>query len=774
MSENPIKEIDLDSLQKAFISYLQGVPLASLRQFLSLILRVEDPIYFAPKDVAQIVTNWALLRSNADGYLVHEYYLRSIELIAAADHSKALESFDPSKFYMPYFEGLVRSCPKEEKEAFRQKLKTLRERLASEWGYQFRRSDTNTAEISIIPSKENASVKPTGNPTEEKLTYPTKEVVNSQQSASVTTPAGLYSRPENINQAVSQPPTSYYPPPANLANNSLPDSAISSFNSYPNNANPVANAYPPANNYGQLAQSLPASPMSSFNSYPKANTPVSNYPIAAPPTNYRQIEETPNSEATSSFNSYPNQPNQPSTNSYGKIAEPPAGYTATTSSATTSFSSKRNDITAVDINNLTTYEVIFDLADTVDSFDKSSQAKEEEETQATPEKISAKIHKLRMSLLKLSLEEQNSYVAELQSLIFELATKQLYLTPYLEALIDISITSFNAGQGVFGAQLLYIVEQVYYLEGFDEKVRYGLRKFRAATELSEPHMRSMSSDSTLIPALRIYLAHFDELAPDKLLENLIHETDRQKQRFWMLLIEAHKETATPHLLQQLSKLVANNDNWPMIRNLIAVIGRVPPQERIVQRQAIGLLGSYLKSPFIQLRYAALTSLEVLAIDDALPYITSIFDEKLYSDSELEETERLIAYLKMVIALIGKFNSERALRVLIEISLGKHISFVNVKSIQQLQLQAMQLLASKRHLLSANLVNPLIERIRTITNPWKKLMSRFLGEDEMELLALLEVVGAVNTQEIRQLLVEIKDRYAGQTAGRRAGELLTKL
>ena len=379
-----------------------------------------------------------------------------------------------------------------------------------------------------------------------------------------------------------------------------------------------------------------------------------------------------------------------------------------------------------------------------------------------------------MSLLKLSLEEQNSYVAELQSLIFELATKQLYLTPYLEALIDISITSFNAGQGVFGAQLLYIVEQVYYLEGFDEKVRYGLRKFRAATELSEPHMRSMSSDSTLIPALRIYLAHFDELAPDKLLENLIHETDRQKQRFWMLLIEAHKETATPHLLQQLSKLVANNDNWPMIRNLIAVIGRVPPQERIVQRQAIGLLGSYLKSPFIQLRYAALTSLEVLAIDDALPYITSIFDEKLYSDSELEETERLIAYLKMVIALIGKFNSERALRVLIEISLGKHISFVNVKSIQQLQLQAMQLLASKRHLLSANLVNPLIERIRTITNPWKKLMSRFLGEDEMELLALLEVVGAVNTQEIRQLLVEIKDRYAGQTAGRRAGELLTKL
>jgi hypothetical protein len=767
MSENPIKEIDLDSLQKAFISYLQGVPLASLNQFLSLILRVEDPIYFAPKDVAQIVINWALLRSNADGYLVHEYYLRSIELIAAADHSKALDGFDPSKFYMPYFEGLVRSCPKEEKEAFRQKLKTLRERLASEWGYQFRRSDTNTAEISITPSKESTPVKPTDNHTEEKSNY--QEVVSSQPNAFVTTPAGLYSRPENINQAVSQPPASYYPPPTNLASNSLPDLPMSSFNSYPNNANPVANAYPPPNNYGQLAQSLPDSPMSSFNSYPKAT--ASNYPIAAPPANYRQIEETPNNEATSSFSSYPT---QPSTNSYGKIAEPPAGYTTSTNSAKTSFSSKRNDITAVDINNLTTYEVIFDLADTVDSFDKSSQTKEEEETQATPEKISAKIHKLRMSLLKLSLEEQNSYVAELQSLIFELATKQLYLTPYLEALIDISITSFNAGQGVFGAQLLYIVEQVYYLEGFDEKVRYGLRKFRAATELSEPHMRSMSSDSTLIPALRIYLAHFDELAPDKLLENLTHETDRQKQRFWMLLIEAHKETATPHLLQQLSKLVANNDNWPMIRNLIAVIGRVPPQERIAQRQAIGLLGSYLKSPFIQLRYAALTSLEVLAIDDALPYITSIFDEKLYSDSELEETERLIAYLKMVIALIGKFNSERALRVLIEISLGKHISFVNVKSIQQLQLQAMQLLASKRHLLSANLVNPLIERIRTITNPWKKLMSRFLGEDEMELLALLEVVGAVNTQEIRQLLVEIKDRYAGQTAGRRAGELLTKL
>ncbi|MBK7996155.1 MAG: hypothetical protein IPK14_23090 [Blastocatellia bacterium] len=582
MSENPIREIDLDSLQKAFISYLQGVPLASVKEFLSLTLRVEDPIYFPPKDVAQIVTNWALLRSNADGYLVHEYYLRSIELIAAADHSRALDSFDPSKFYMPYFEGLVRSCPKEEKEAFRQKLKTLRERLASEWGYQFRRLDTN--EISIVPSKENTSVKPIVGSIEEKLTYSSKEIVNSQQN--VTT--GLYAPPENLNQP--QPNRGYYPPPATLANNALPDSPVSSFSSYPNNTNPV-NAYPSSNNYGQLAQSLPASPMSSFNSYPKANVSASNYPIAAPPnSNYGQVEETPNSEAISSFGSYPT---QLSVSNYGKIAEPPAGYT--TSSSTSSFSSKRNDITAVDINNLTTYEVIFDLADTVDSFDKSSQTKEEEETQATPEKISAKIHKLRMSLLKLSVEEQDSYIAELQSLIFELATKQLYLTPYLEALIDISITSFNAGQGVFGAQLLYIVEQVYYLEGFDEKVRYGLRKFRAATELSEPHMRSMSSDPALVPALRIYLAHFDELAPDKLLENLIYETDRQKQRFWMLLIEAHKETATSHLLQQLSKLVANNDNWPMIRNLIAVIGRIPPQERIAQRQAIGLLGNYLKS-----------------------------------------------------------------------------------------------------------------------------------------------------------------------------------
>jgi hypothetical protein len=87
---------------------------------------------------------------------------------------------------------------------------------------------------------------------------------------------------------------------------------------------------------------------------------------------------------------------------------------------------------------------------------------------------------------------------------------------------------------------------------------------------------------------------------------------------------------------------------------------------------------------------------------------------------------------------------------------------------------MQFLANKHHLLSSNLVAPIIERIRLITNPWKKLMSRFLGDDDMELLAMIEIVGVINTPEVKSLLEEVRGQYDNQAPGRRASELLARL
>ncbi|KAF0248469.1 MAG: hypothetical protein FD167_2130, partial [bacterium] len=593
----------------------------------------------------------------------HQYYLSSIELIAAADHSRILTAFDPTRFYMPYFEGLVRSCPKEEKEAFRQKLKSLRERLASEWGYQFRRVEAQA---------------PSPSYTQESLTP--------------------------INNISSYPIAA--PPP-----------------SYPSGTLP---------------------PPEGYQSYQAKQT--NQYPMP----NYSQIDPASSAKTKSTYS----QGNYPSNSKVDKVD--PYSLTGVRGGS-----------------NLPSYESIFELVSKTD-FIASKPVEETYSKKVSPESITALVNQLRRSALKLTVQEQNSYLTELHRMFTELIQKRSYLVPYLEALIDLSIITFNAEQGVFGAQLLYLVEQIYYQDGFDEYTRHGLRRFRAATGLNEGHMRAMASNPELVSALRIYLAHFDELAPDVLLSYLGYEADRQRQRFWMLLIEAHKETAIPEIIKYLSQLEANNETWPLIRNLISLIGRVPPQERTTQRQAINLLGAYLKSPFIQLRYVTVTALETLIIDEALPHIAAAFDEKLYSDSELEDKERLVAYLKTLVSLTGRFSSERSLRLLVDIALGKYISFMNIKALHQLQLQAMQLLASKHQLLSANLVAPIIEKIRIITNPWKKLMSRFLGDDDMELLAMIEIVGVINTQEVKDLLEEVKGQYTNQAPGRRASELLARL
>ncbi len=821
MSQNRgLSSSDLEQVKQIFISYLEGsAPSMFLGEALNVVLRVEEPIYFAPKDVAQIVATWALLRSHSDGYLVHEYYIRSIELIAAADHSKILNAFEPTRFFMPYFEGLVRTCPKEEKEAFRNQLKQLREKLASEWGYQFRRTDAAASQevvsVSSFPSEPTTSFsvkQPNPNkyiaPEEPVNNYPV-DVHTSFSSSSNLNPVVKESFPTYPPSNITEPPSTNYPispPSVNYPAN--PNTSFSEQNpsvSYPG-LNP-STSYPglnPNTSYPGLNPSTSYPGLNPNTSYPGLNTSgysVSPYstPIAEPPAGYpysAPIAEPPAGYPYSTPSTPIAEP--PVGYPYSTpIAEPPAGYPysapnpnypSNTNKLPTSWSGQANPNSAIakppstiNVNNLSINEVVFDMDQSNQgngNYDNPnySQAQNYGQQKATPEVVSSVLHRLRMSIFKLSSQDQDNYVAEIQRLLFEMLQKRVYLTPYLEAVVDISINTFNANQGVFGAQLLYIVEQIYYSEGFDTNIRSGLRRFRAATELNEQYMRSMASHPDLAPALRIYLAHFDELAPDVLLSSLFCETDRQKQRLWMLLIETHKETATGYIIQGLSQVTPSPENWPAIKNLIALLGRIPPQERLAQRQAISVLGPYLKSPYVQLRYATLTTLESFITDETLPHLIAIFDEKLYADTELEDPDRLLAYLKTVLTLLGKFNSERAVKLLAEIAIGKYISFINAKSIQNLQLQAMQLLTSKRNLLSSNVIVPIIEKIRNVTNPWKKLLtSKFWsGDDEMELLAMIEVVGMFNTPEIRELLTDIKDRYANQPPGRRANEILARL
>src|SRR5262249_6348983 len=126
-----------------------------------------------------------------------------------------------------------------------------------------------------------------------------------------------------------------------------------------------------------------------------------------------------------------------------------------------------------------------------------------------------------------------------------------------------------------------------------------------------------------------------------------------------------------------------------------------------------------------------------------------------------------------INIISKINSEPAMRMLVEIALGRHIDFISEKLVRPLRFQTMKALAVRREDLSAPLLTPILDRIRNLTSRWKKLMSRLLGEDEQELIALLEIIAGSPIPPVIELLKDISARYADEPSGRRARAILTQ-
>src|SRR5262249_49920664 len=141
-----------------------------------------------------------------------------------------------------------------------------------------------------------------------------------------------------------------------------------------------------------------------------------------------------------------------------------------------------------------------------------------EEKRELSDDIGTLINQLRNAALRLSPTEQQEMISKLQMVIREvLGQPDVVITPHLEAIIHIAITVFNAGETLFAAQLIYVVQQIYDWEGFDKVAREGLRCMRKAAELDQGQLKLLTSKPEWQPALRVLLSHFDDLSPYKLL-----------------------------------------------------------------------------------------------------------------------------------------------------------------------------------------------------------------------------------------------------------------
>jgi hypothetical protein len=374
--------------------------------------------------------------------------------------------------------------------------------------------------------------------------------------------------------------------------------------------------------------------------------------------------------------------------------------------------------------------------------------------------------------------EEQAVIADLKRVIEQLIRKPGFvLTPHLEALIAIAIDRFNSGKTIFGTELIHVVQQTYSWSGFDEATREWLRNCKPATELNNTQIKSLVAKTEFRNALQVILKHFEDLNPYNLLNALSVEKDRQQRRLLTSLIEAHGEVVAPITMGMLSKIspqAANDKNWFFTRNLIYILGRVAPQDPGSQREALALISPYLRAPVFQLRMTALSSLENFTIEDVIQPLARVFSADNFTEQELKNRDRVSTYLNNTITLVSKLEYDSALRLLIDIVTGQCINFLPEKLARPLRLQALQALSSRREQLTPSLIAPIFERIRNMTKWRIPFLARLFGEDEEQLLVLLDIIGAVPIEETIAVLTNIKKQRAKRPAGRHAAQILNNI
>jgi len=164
-----------------------------------------------------------------------------------------------------------------------------------------------------------------------------------------------------------------------------------------------------------------------------------------------------------------------------------------------------------------------------------------------------------------------------------------------EVLVRTAIEQFNEGSTARAATILELADHITLEREVDCAVVDNIKK--TAHALMDPEqLKSSADDPEQHPEMRWLLGFFDELKPEKLLDNLDHEPKRDQRRLILNLLQVHGEAARESAVNRLENLLKSEDftnNWYFPRNLIYLLHRIGRSSDVDPEREIGLLEPFL-------------------------------------------------------------------------------------------------------------------------------------------------------------------------------------
>ncbi len=336
-------------------------------------------------------------------------------------------------------------------------------------------------------------------------------------------------------------------------------------------------------------------------------------------------------------------------------------------------------------------------------------------------------------------------------------------------LVLAAVEQFNEGSLARAVTMLELADSLI----ADGRVEIALAKSVRSTAhqiLDAAKLKALADSPEKHQLLRRVLEFFNEFQAEGLLESLRRETQRDRRRLILSLLEVYGSAIRAAAFNRLESFVSSHNvsrYWYYPRNLIYLLHRIPRPEGASFEEEIDLLDALLRpaipGPLVREVTIALGQAGHEKAEKALlRFVAEVEDLLCRPETETGLREGLKTMLDRAILALAKRGTPGAIRAVVEHGLKGREELGHTHA-------RLSYLSNQNISEDANSVGRLLKAIRDEL-PYK-VLGVAIPKNTPNLAHLIKALSSTPTPEVRALLADVAAKYSGHPFGKAAGTVL---
>jgi hypothetical protein len=340
-----------------------------------------------------------------------------------------------------------------------------------------------------------------------------------------------------------------------------------------------------------------------------------------------------------------------------------------------------------------------------------------------------------------------------------------------DEMLQAAVEQFNTGSLARAAAMIDLARRIVDEQRIRPEALEAIRR-RAQDALAVEQLREHAEKPEKHELVRRVLSFFPAYSARGLLAALYNEPRRDKRRLCLSLLEAHGPEAREAALDKLAEFSENPGADPhgyYMRNLVYLLRRIAPAGSPSDREVGLMLGlTAWTQPMLVVREAVAT-LGGIKHERAEGVLIGRLQEAeqmlAHGQAQGKDPADLLGALDWIVAALARRGTTDARRAVIDHAFERHPALGDTLArIEELQTQD---LSDDREL-----VDRLVRALRGELP--SRVLGLVVGKNQRPATHLIRALSHTPAPEVRQLLEEIAQRYAGQPIGAEATKAIATL